>query len=200
MQIKDRIKEFKRVKASDLIPNEKNWRKHPKAQRDALRGVLDEIGYANALLAYETPEGLKLIDGHLRAETTPEMEVPVLVLDVTESEAYKILATLDPLGAMAETDGERLDNLMRQVQTSNQAVAGMLAGLANDAGLYSVKEEGGENDIPPMSKGAINYILIFDTEEQQNRWYAWLKSLKEQNPEAETHSERIDDYLKSHGE
>ncbi len=70
--IRDRIKELRRVKASELVPNEKNWRRHPKAQADALRGVLAEIGYADALIARETPEGLKLIDGHLRAETTPD--------------------------------------------------------------------------------------------------------------------------------
>ena len=38
-----------------------------------------------------------LIDGHLRAETAPDMMVPVLVLDVTEEEADKLLLTLDPL-------------------------------------------------------------------------------------------------------
>ena len=51
------------------------------------------------------PDGrLMLIDGHLRAETTPDQLVPVLVLDVDENESNKLLATLDPLAAMAETD------------------------------------------------------------------------------------------------
>ncbi len=36
------------------------------------------------------------------------MEVPVLVLDVTEKEAMKLLATYDPLSAMAEQDDEAL--------------------------------------------------------------------------------------------
>ena len=43
---------------------------------------------------------LQLIDGHLRAETTPDQPVPVLVLDVDEEEASKILATHDPLIAL----------------------------------------------------------------------------------------------------
>jgi hypothetical protein len=57
MGIRDRIKELRRVKAKDLIPNSKNWRVHPKAQANALRGLLAEVGYADALLARETPEG-----------------------------------------------------------------------------------------------------------------------------------------------
>ncbi len=50
MQIRDRIKELRRVPAHQLRPNAKNWRTHPTAQQDALRGVLAEIGYAGALL------------------------------------------------------------------------------------------------------------------------------------------------------
>ena len=104
MKIRDRIKELRRVKAGELIPNERNWRRHPKKQQEALQGILAEVGYANALIAYQTKEGLKLIDGHLRASTTPDTEVPVLILDVTEAEANKLLASLDPMAAMAESD------------------------------------------------------------------------------------------------
>jgi|SRR5262245_1950527 len=87
----------------DVSGTPRSWRTDWPGE-DALRGILIEVGYADALVAFETPAGLKLIDGHLRAETTPEMEVPVLVLDVTEDEAKKLLATLDPLAGLAEPD------------------------------------------------------------------------------------------------
>jgi hypothetical protein len=97
--IRDRIRELRRARASDLLRNPKNWRRHPKAQADALRGLLAEVGYADALLVRELPDArLMIIDGHLRAETTPDALVPVLVLDVTEEEADKILLTLDSAG------------------------------------------------------------------------------------------------------
>ena len=35
MKFKDRIKELKRVKGSQLRPNPRNWRTHPKEQADA---------------------------------------------------------------------------------------------------------------------------------------------------------------------
>ena len=127
MQIKNRIKELRQVKASELLPNPRNWRRHPPGQADALRGALAEIGYADALIAYETPDGLMLIDGHLRAETTPDMEVPVLVTDLDDSEASKLLATLDPLSAMAEADTETLGLLRESVDINNQALNDMLA-------------------------------------------------------------------------
>ena len=88
MLIRDRIKEFRRVPARLLRPNPHNWRTHPQRQRDALRGVLAQIGYADALLVRELPDGqLELLDGHLRAETTPEADVPVLILDLDDREA-----------------------------------------------------------------------------------------------------------------
>lgn len=135
MKIKDRIRELRRVPAKELLPNPRNWRTHSLRQREALQGVLAELGYCDALLARETPEGLMLLDGHLRAETTPDHEVPVLVLDVTEEEGNKLLATLDPLAALAGADQEKLDELLAGVSTANSAVAELLASLAAESPL-----------------------------------------------------------------
>jgi DNA modification methylase len=135
MQVRDRVKELRRVRADTLIPNARNWRRHPQAQADALRGALAEIGYADALLVRETPDGLQLIDGHLRAETTPDMEVPVLVLDVDEAEADKLLATLDPLAAMAVPDAAALEALLAEVTVSSEALQAMLDDLAKSANI-----------------------------------------------------------------
>jgi len=122
MQIRDRVLDLRRVRAKDLIPNPKNWRTHPKPQQEALRGILAEIGYADALLARETERGLELIDGHLRAETTPDQEVPVLVLDLTPEEADKLLASLDPLAAMAGKNDELLRELLAGIDTESDAL------------------------------------------------------------------------------
>jgi hypothetical protein len=133
VKIQDRIRELRRVSARDLLPNPKNWRRHPKAQSDALRALLAEIGYADALLARELPDGrLMLVDGHLRAETTPDAVVPVLILDVSDAEADKILMTLDPLAALAEPDTERITALLQTVWTDSAAVEELLRHTAGD--------------------------------------------------------------------
>ena len=127
MVIRNRIIGMRWVRAGDLLRNPKNWRRHPKAQRDALLGLLVEIGCVDALLVRELPDGrLIIIDGHLRAETTPDMLVLVLVLDVTEEEEDKILLTLDPLAAMAESDVERIKALLQTVRTDEAAVQELL--------------------------------------------------------------------------
>jgi len=131
--IRDRIRELRRVRASQLVPNPRNWRRHPKVQVDALRDLLAEIGYADALLARELADGrLMLIDGHLRAETTPDTEVPVLVCDLTPEEADKVLLTLDPLAALAESDADRIKSLLETVRTDSPAVRDLMRRTAGD--------------------------------------------------------------------
>jgi len=95
--------------------------------------LLTEIGYADALIARELPDGqLQLIDGHLRADATPNDDVPVLVLDVSEEEADKLLATLDPLAAMAEADTGRLQALLQSVRSDDAAVQELLRRTAGE--------------------------------------------------------------------
>jgi hypothetical protein len=138
--IRDRVVGLRRIRASELIPNPKNYRRHPKAQADALRGLLSEVGFADALLVRETPAGLMLIDGHLRAETTPDMDVPVLILDLNEAESDKLLLTLDPLAAMAETDKASVDALLATVHTDSLAVASLLQRIAGEASGQTIND------------------------------------------------------------
>jgi len=120
MKFKNRIKELRLVTASELVGNKKNWRKHPKNQKKVMSGILHEIGYADALIARELPDGkLELIDGHLRAEIVNDAIVPVLVLDVTEQEASTLLATLDHVGSLADIDSNMLNDLIASLEISD---------------------------------------------------------------------------------
>jgi DNA modification methylase len=166
MKIRDRIRELRRVPASELRPNPKNWRTHPEAQANALKGLLAEVGIADAVLARELPDGsLMLLDGHLRAETLGEEVVPVLVLDVDEAEGDKVLATLDPLAAMAEADAAKLDAILREVDTGSPDVQQLLADLADEAGLYQddakeiVEDEVPEPPADPITKPGDLWLL-----------------------------------------
>jgi hypothetical protein len=148
MKIRDRIKSLRRVKASELLPHPKNWRTHPEAQQNAMRGVLAEIGWADAALVRETPEGLQFIDGHLRGDVAGDTKIPVLVLDVTEAEAEKILATHDPLASMAGADPQVLGELMANLETGSKALQEMLHGLAAEHGI-DLSEPGAGDLVDP---------------------------------------------------
>jgi hypothetical protein len=51
------------------------------------------------------------------------MEVDVEILDVTEEEARKLLLTIDPLAALAETQEQLHQRLLEQTPTDNNALA-----------------------------------------------------------------------------
>jgi len=135
MDVRDRIKELRRVPAGELIPNPKNWRVHPEAQQDGLRAMLERVGYADAVIARETDAGLMLIDGHLRAEITPDAIVPVLVTDLTEAEADEVLATLDPLAALAEPDVGQLVKLLGGIEEPDASIQALLEDIGDSYGF-----------------------------------------------------------------
>jgi len=141
-QFRDRIKELRRVRAGDLRPCPWNWRDHPPEQREALEAILAEIGFAGAGLARELEDGsLELIDGHMRAELDLDQEMPVLILDVTEEEAKKILATHDPLGAMSTDNVEARRRLLEEIDAEEASLRKMIADML--AATPVDDEEGG---------------------------------------------------------
>lgn len=165
MTIRNRIKELRQVPASELLPNPKNWRLHPEHQHNALREILAEIGIADACLARELPDGsLMLIDGHLRAETISTSEVSVLVLDVTEEEADKILLTRDPLAAMAGSDAEKFAELSD-------------AKLPEEGELQNDSEEPKDEDQP--SQDDVKVVKIFLSDENIEWFHESREKLEE---------------------
>jgi ParB-like chromosome segregation protein Spo0J len=175
MHIRDRITELRRVRAGSLRPHPRNWRTHPPSQQAAVRGILAEVGFADALIARQLPDGtLQLIDGHLRAELTPDALVPVLVLDVTEDEALILLAALDPLSAAAETDAALLGSLLADVHTESEALATLLAELAAENPVASELSEdsAGELAIP----ASYQVVVQCADEDQQRDVYERLRA------------------------
>src|SRR5271163_4510278 len=120
MTIRNRIKSHRRVRAGDLVPHEFNFRAHPDVQKTALRALYEEVGFARSLLAYELPDGrLKLIDGHLRRDLDPDLEVEVEILDVNDAEARALLLSIDPLAALALLQDQIHQRLMDLTPTDS---------------------------------------------------------------------------------
>jgi len=134
MNVQDRVVEMRLVPASELSAHPSNWRQHPKAQQRALTAILDEVGFAGAVLARENDDGqLIIIDGHARAEIVGDATIPVLVTDLTEAEAEIVLATYDPIGAMADRDAIALQELTDSITTQSAATRTLLDAIVSGA-------------------------------------------------------------------
>ena len=132
----NRIVRYGEAAPAELRPNPRNWRRHPRAQQDALAGVLTEVGWAQGVVVNERTG--HLVDGHARVDLAvarKEPAVPVVYVDLSPEEEAKVLATLDPLGAMAGADPERLAALVRDVTTDDAALRSVVRDLAEANGI-----------------------------------------------------------------
>lgn len=152
----DRIVRFERVPPAQLVPNPNNWRRHPEAQRKALAGLLGDVGWVGTVLANITTG--HILDGHARHEEAvrrKEPTVPVTWVEISEEDERKVLATFDPIGALAETDNDMLAGLLATIETQDDDLAAFLASLQPDAGAgVQIGAPGSMTDtfgVPPFS-------------------------------------------------
>ena len=93
--------------------------------------MLDTVGYVAQVIVNQRTG--HLVDGHLRVEEAlshGQPAIPVLYVDLSEDEERLVLASLDPLAAMATTDEAKLRELLAEVSVESEALAAMLAALA----------------------------------------------------------------------
>lgn len=144
-RIRNRIIGSGEVDPKLLTANPKNWRIHPAHQREALKGVLDDVGFVQNVVVNKTTGFV--VDGHLRVSVAIERDeplIPVVFVELTEEEEAKILATIDPIGALAGTDTKLLSELLAEIETRNASVQTLLDGIALRQGLSGLA-------FPPMA-------------------------------------------------
>lgn len=116
--------------------NPRNWRVHPLNQQNALKGVLEEVGFVQEVIVNQRTGNL--IDGHLRCQLAARegaTTIPVKFVDLSEGEEALVLSTLDPIAAMATTDKQKLDELFHNINSDNENVQKMIAEIAEKEGV-----------------------------------------------------------------
>ena len=142
-----------------LLANPANWRIHPKAQQDALAGALDAVGWVQQVLVNQRTGFV--VDGHARvalALSRGEPTVPVLYVDLDPAEEALVLATLDPIGAMAGRDDEKLRALLADVTVDDAGLLAMLGDLGGHepkAGLTDPDEVPAPPEEPYVKAGEL---------------------------------------------
>jgi hypothetical protein len=145
-----------------LLANPLNWRIHPRHQQEALQGVLDEVGWVQQVIVNQRTG--HVVDGHLRvalALRREEPEVPVLYVDLSEEEERLILATLDPIAALAVPDKEKLADLMELTRGDDEHLADLLAKS------HGVRDIQGLDASSKMGTLMYRVMILCDSEDQQ---------------------------------
>src|SRR6266581_1694937 len=148
------------VAPADLVPNPRNWRTHPAEQQRALTGALAEIGWVAEVLVNKTTG--HVVDGHLRIELAldrNEPTVPVTFVELSEDEERLVLATLDPLAAMADAEAASLAELLTGLEPADEALRALLDDLARENGLDALRTSLVDpDDVPPVPDEADVYV------------------------------------------
>ena len=119
------------LKVAEALANPLNFRNHPPVQRAALAASLDTVGWVQQVVVNTTTGNM--IDGHLRltlAEQRGESELPCLFVELSQDEERLVLASLDPIAAMASADRDKLQELLASLQCEDEAVRGLLESIA----------------------------------------------------------------------
>ena len=122
-----------------LLANPLNFRLHPDNQQQSLAGAIDDIGFIRSVTVNKRTG--RVIDGHLRvtlALRSGVQELPVEYVDLDEAEEAQALLSLDPIAALAASDKEKLDELMRQVRSDDERVQAMISEIAEHNGMFDL--------------------------------------------------------------
>lgn len=155
-RLRNRVVERRRMRASELVPNDRNPRRHPENQAEALTGLVERVGQVGELYAYHSERqggALVLVDGHLRREQFGDDEWDVAICDLSDDEADLVLALRDHTASLATFDKATLADLMRGLNTGNdERLDKTLSELAEEHGLLEGACDGGEESAPDMGK------------------------------------------------
>ena len=162
----------------DILFNPRNWRIHPLSQQDALKGILEEVGWVQQVIINKRTGNL--VDGHLRCQLAARegnKTIPVLYVDIDEAEELLVLSTLDPIAAMAVTDKAKLEELLADIESENENVQKMLDDIATKEKL----EYGGVDVVEEARKTLAERFIVppfsvLDTRQGywQKRKQAWV--------------------------
>jgi len=152
------------VDPRELQAHARNWRRHPDAQTRALDKTLDAVGWIQSVIVNERTG--RMLDGHLRvarALERGEARVPVTYIDVDEEEEGLILASFDPIGAMAEEDEE----LLAQIIEEQDAIATEIVESLGFKFQESEVAASGPDTSPQL--GAMTYSVVIEVVDEKQQ-------------------------------
>lgn len=189
------------VPPGTLQPAGYNPRTMSPGARQRLKNGIEAFGLVDPLVVRRADR--LILGGHQRHAVAMELglaTVPVVYVDVDDTQAKALNVLLNNPHAQGQWDADRLADLLRELENSEldatltgfdeDQIAAWLEGSATD-------ETGAGDDEPPGM--TISYTLVFDSQEQQDRWFVFLRRLAERYPETRTIGERLQIFVDAGG-
>lgn len=160
-----------------------NWKNHPIRQKQALASSIKANGYGQTLV-YNVHLG-KFIDGHGRYDVAVKeqhVNIPIALGKWTEEQHRHLLQSVDPIGAMFETDNAALQSLNEAVKRDREKLKGLktdmehrhrqaLQQLQYDIETHSDRIEKGESPKTLLPKGKRAQVKKRKADREQEEEY-----------------------------
>lgn len=160
------------------------------AEYQHIKNSLESFGYLDPIVWNERTGNI--ISGHQRykilvADGATELEVKVVDFDL-ETEKACNLAMNKTVGRW---DDDKLDALLEEMASTDWGMS--------DFGFPSIESVNADSTVGADTKVVddssngykISYEIVFNNEDEQDRWYSFIKYLKGKYPNVDTISERI---------
>lgn len=204
-KFKDRIIGFTRLKPEQISPHPLNWKEHSQEQRDRFRSILDEVGFAGAILVRKHKGKYQLIAGHMRHEEMKQ-PIPAIILNVTEKEGTEILSMLDAIADMADSDDEAMKLLTQSINGASEEFQKTLDMLCPASGIPVFDGGSVELDLPDTDtepeQAQVRCIPLVFTAKQKAEFIKLTTRLAEKygtDNYSDTTIRAIKDWSKSNG-
>lgn len=148
-----RVVGHSRVDPRTLIAHADNWRAHPRVQREALTGILDDLGLYKSVTVNRNT-GV-IVDGHLRVATYIEHEQPeidVEWVDLTPEEEALALASGDAITGWATVKPDKLEKILRSITFGGEATQRFLQQFGKQNKLFIEPKEPAADAGPQLDK------------------------------------------------
>ncbi len=132
----------------DMKPHPLNWKIHPEAQLTEIDKSLEEFGWLPSMLTLFNKRTGHVVDAHGRREASLKKgkPIPVAIIDVDEVTEKRILASLDKVGELRDTDNAALEKLLAEITEDTGTLP---PGYENDALEQLQKALDIPNQLPP---------------------------------------------------
>ena len=184
---------------ASLVPDPDNTRLHPEENIQAIQDSLGKFGQVLPLVVHAESRIVVGGNGTVRAmKRLGWEEADVTYYDGSMDEARALSIALNRTGELAVWDEQALgDSLvaLNDIGFTHEALGFSTAALDQmfpAPPAPASNAEGG--DSPGLGNPIVRYDFIFDDEDQQKRFFAFLKWLKTQH-EGETSAARLDAHI-----
>lgn len=190
--------DIKIMQVDDIKPYQNNPRQINQSSIEQVKKSIQQNKFSNVIIVDKNNE---VIAGHTRLEAAKQLniaELPVFVAKKLDDNAVKRLRLLDNrLTELTAWDLEKLLEETTQIELDEDVEALFEPLLSQDLSEFDLSDDDYEPQEENYSNSIIQYVMIFDNEDQQDLWYNFLARLREDYPKHETHASRIAEYIKS---